>query len=118
VGAADHEPAGRIDQELGPPAVEPGLLEHRTDDLADHRILDGVLGELAIADPLRMLGRYDDGAHRDRGVALVLDRDLALAVGPEPLELVEAAEALPDRGEPLGDPMREDDRERHPLAGL
>ena len=67
---------------------------------------------------LGVLGGDHDGAHRHRPVALVLDRDLRLAVGPEPLDARVAVEALPHRGQPLGDPVRQHDRQRHQLAGL
>ena len=47
MGAADHEAPGWIDEEtLGSAVVEPGLFQHRPDDIVDDRLVDGALGQL------------------------------------------------------------------------
>ena len=49
---------------------------------------------------------------RDRPVAVVLDGDLGLAVGPQ----VRDRAVLADLGQPLGQPVRQRDRQRHQLG--
>ena len=61
-----------------------------------------------------VLGGDDDGADALRDAALVLDRDLGLAVGPEVRQLA----GLADLGQPAGHPVGQRDRQRHQLGGL
>jgi len=61
-----------------------------------------------------MLRRHDDSVDGAGHCALVADGDLGLAVGPE--EVDDAR--LPHLGEPLGQPVREPDRDGHELRGL
>ena len=64
---------------------------------------------------LGVLGGDDDGVEPDRAVvAVVLDGDLGLAVGAQ----VGHVAVLADRGEPLGEPVGERDRQRHQLGGV
>ena len=117
VGAADHEPACRIDEKLGAPASRPAFVEHRLDDFLDHAFADGAVGRAAGCRSARRAGWRPRRSYRDRPIALVLHRHLGLAVGPQPLD-PRAVGALPHRGQPLGDPVRQHDRQRHALAGL
>ena len=85
-------------------------VEHRLDDLLgdvglQHRLEVDVGGVLA---------GDDDGVEPDRAVAVVLDGDLGLAVRAQ----VGDRAVLADRGEPLGQPVRQRDRQRHQLGGV
>ena len=51
---------------------------------------------------------------RTGAVAVVLDGDLGLAVGAQ----VGHVAVLADLGQPLGEPVRERDRQRHQLGGV
>src|SRR5438876_1118444 len=59
----------------------------------------------------RMLCADDDGVDPHGAVAVVLDRDLALAIGPQPIDLA----LLPHARQPIENPMRQRDRQRHHL---
>ena len=61
-----------------------------------------------------VLAGDDDGVEADRAVAVVLDGDLGLAVRAQ----VRHRAVLADRGQPLGQPVRERDRQRHQLGGV
>ena len=72
VRAADHEPAGRVD--VVRDVVADPFAERRLDDLLDDELVD-----FCVRDVGRVLRRDDDRVDADRRVAVVLDRDLALA---------------------------------------
>ena len=57
-------------------------------------------------------------AHPDRAVIFIFDRDLGLAVGPKPCDLLMAIVPLSHGGQPLRDAVRQDDRQRHAFRGL
>ncbi len=80
-------------------------LDHLLEDVLAHG-LDG--NEAAV------LGGDDDGVHAHRPVALVLDRDLALAVGPQVVDEALAA----DLRQAAGQLVRQHDRQRHQLGRL
>ena len=61
-----------------------------------------------------VLGGQHDGVEPDRAVAVVADGDLGLAVGTQVGDLA----ALADRGQPLGQPVGQVDRQRHQLGGV
>ena len=82
-------------------------------DRQDHLLLDR-LADRRVRDLRRVLGRDDHGVDPLRGGAVVLDRHLALRVGPEPGERA----VLPQLGQPVDDPVRQGDRQRHQLGGL
>jgi len=94
--AADHELAGRVDEEaiaefvLVVAARNRGL-EHRQHHLLPEIGLDRRLG----IDPLGVLGGDQQLVDRDRAAFGVADADLGLAVGPE---VVERAVLGPPRG--------------------
>jgi hypothetical protein len=97
---AHHEAAGGVDE----------VLRLLVEELRRNRGLDHLLQDV-LADGLdghepAVLGGHDDGVHADRPVALVLDRDLALAVGPQVVDDALAA----DLGEPSGQPVGQHDR--------
>ena len=73
-----------------------------------------VVADLLLGDVGRVLRRDDHGVHAHRLIAVVLDRDLALAVGPQPVDLA----AAPHRGQAAGEAVRQHDRQRHQLGGL
>ena len=106
--AADDETPGRVDQDLGAVRVEELLGDGRLDDRLQEVGLDLVLRALL------MLGAYEDLVDGDGAVALVAHRDLALAVGPEVVQLA----VLAHLGEALGEPVGQADRQRHQLVGL
>ncbi len=62
----------------------------------------------------RVLGRQHHGVDADRAVAVVADRHLGLAVRAQ----VGHQALLADGGEPLGQPVRQPDRQRHQLGGV
>mmetsp|Transcript_2880 Transcript_2880/g.9377 ORF Transcript_2880/g.9377 Transcript_2880/m.9377 type:complete len:508 (+) Transcript_2880:268-1791(+) len=110
VGAADGEPARRVQVEDGV-RVE----QRRGDDLLDH-LLHEILADLLVGDGLVVLRGDEHGvdALRTHGAAfvLVLDRDLRLAVGADP----RAGAVLAHLREPVPDRVREHERHRHELA--
>jgi hypothetical protein len=83
------------------------------DGRQDHG-LDDVRAQALGTDVGVVLGRDDDGPDSLRDAALVLDRDLGLAVRAEVRELARLA----DLGQPPGHPVRERDRQRHQLRRL
>ena len=86
------------------------LGEHRADHVLSHVGLEQAVER----DVLGVLAGHDHGVERDRPVALVGDGDLGLAVGAQVGQLA----ALPDRREPLGEAVREEDRQGHQLGGV
>ncbi len=94
------------------------LFQHRTNHRLDHCGPDGVLAELPAARLLGMLGRDHHGPDRDGTVFLVFHRHLGLAVGSEPLDRGQPVQSLAHRGQPLGHPVGQDDRQRHALPGF
>ena len=108
-GPADDEAAGGIDVVLGV-LVEPLGGKHGLDD-----VLEDVGVQLVVADGLGVLAGDDDGV--DAGglaVLVVLDRDLALAVGAQIRQLA----GLAHRGELAGELVGQRDGSRHQLGGL
>ncbi len=110
--AADHEPAGRVDQEVARAAalvVEVGR-QHRLDDVLPQVGLDLRLA----VDAVGVLGRDQELLDRDRPAVAVADGHLGLAVraqvGHDPV--------LAHLRQPLGDPVGERDRHRHQLGRL
>ena len=112
-----NRPVG-IDEESGASRLQAGLLEHRTDHFLDDGAPQRRLAQLTRAVPLGVLSGNHHGTHPDGAIALVLHRHLALAVGAEPCDGRVAVCALPNRGEALGNPVRQHDGQRHPLAGF
>ena len=108
---ADLEPAGGVHQQPVVGRVEVEGLEDRLDD-----VLADVGGQHVLqADVLGVLARHDDGVDALRPVVLVvLDGDLGLAVGPQ----VRDGAVLAHRGQPLGQPVRQRDRQRHQCSGV
>ena len=108
VRPADHEASRRVDVDLR-------VLVHQL--RGDHAV-DDLLGDVFLHRLLRderaVLGGKDDRVDPHRRVAVVLDRDLRLAVGPQ---VVEHAVA-PRAGQALGELVREHDRQRHQLFGF
>ena len=108
-GPADDEAAGGIDVVLGV-LVEPRCGQHGLDD-----VLEDVGVELFVADALGVLAGDD---HRvDAGglaVLVVLDRDLALAVGAQIRQLA----VLAHRGQLAAELVGQRDGGRHQLGGL
>src|SRR5690606_4382168 len=74
-GAANHEGARRVDEELGVAAHELCAFEHGTNDLALN-----VSVQLRLRDLPLMLGGEHNGLDADRTVAVVTDCDLRLPV--------------------------------------
>ncbi len=113
--AADLEAAGRVDQRpvVGHVEVGAGVTQLGEDRLEDVR---GDVGrEHAVERHVGgVLGRQDDRVELDGAVAVVGDRHLGLAVGAQVGEVA----VLADLGEPLGEPVREVDRQRHQLGGV
>ena len=83
------------------------------DDGLDH-LLEDVLAHGLDRHEAAVLGGDDDGVDPDGLVALVLDRDLALAVGPEVVDEALAA----DLRQAAGQLVRQHDRQRHQLGRL
>ena len=96
IGSADDEAAGGVDVELGVLVEELGGNDGLDDVLHDVGA-ELLVGLVAIV--LGVLGGDDDGVDADRlAVGVVLDGDLALAVGAEVRELA----VLADFGELAG----------------
>ena len=108
VRAADHEAAGRVDQD-----ARLRVHQRRRDDLLDD-VLGDVGAELLGRDLVAVLRRDDHGVDADRRVAVVLDADLGLAVRPEVGRAALAARLR----QPLAQPVRQHDRQRHQLRRL
>ena len=108
--AADHEAAGRVDQEAAPQLV--GVIqllgEDRHDDVLPEVVLDLSLGALGV------LAGDQELLDRHRPAVLVAHADLGLAVGTQ---VVQRA-VLAHLGQPLREPVGERDRQRHQLRRL
>ncbi len=99
--------ARRVDVQRGvriPPRAQHARPQ-RGADVLDNLLLGGLRG---------VLGRDDHGRDFLRLVVLVEDRNLGLAVGAEKADLA----ALAIVGQPLGEPVSEQNRERHHLFRL
>ena len=105
---AGHEPAGRVDVH-DRVRVAQLVRDRRQDDR-----LDDVGAEALGADVRVVLGGHDDGPHPLGDAALVLDRDLGLAVRSQVRQLA----GLADLGQAAGHPVGERDRQRHELRRL
>ena len=108
--AADHEPAGRVDEEvlaqLG--RVVELLGQDRLNDVLPEVVRDHRFGALAV------LRGDQELLDLDRPAVDVAHADLGLAVGAQ---VVERA-GLSHRGEPLGEAVRQRDRQRHQRVRL
>ena len=106
---ADHEASRWVD-EIARAAVEELRIDHRLDHmLRDRR------GDLWLLNVRGMLRRDHDRVNAANRLAeSVLDRNLALAIGPQPRKHA----ALPHLGQPPRQPVRERDRHRHELGCL
>ena len=105
---AGDEPTGRVD--VHDRVLRAQLWRDRRED--DR--LDDVGAEPLRADVGIVLRGDDDGPHPLGDAALVLDRDLRLAVRPQVRQLA----GLADLGQAPRHPVRERDRERHQLRRL
>ena len=114
VGAADHEIAGRVDQEVGGLLRHPALRQRRLDRGRDHLLDQAGRVLLAVAALLVVLGRDHDLGAADRLAVDILHRDLALGVGLQVGELAVAALLR----QHLQDLVREVDRRGHVRALL
>ena len=85
----------------------------RRHDRLDH-LLQDVLAQRLDLDQVAVLRRDDHRLDADRLAALVLDRDLALAVGAQVVDQPLA----PHLGQPPRQLVRQHDRQRHQLLGL
>jgi hypothetical protein len=108
--AADHEASGRIHEVLDVPGDRDLLrVQHRLDDLLDHRLLDVLVLDFRV-----VLRGQHHGVDLGRLAVHVLHRDLALRVRAQPLELA----ALAQLRLQLDETMREVDGQRHETLGL
>ena len=109
VGAAEHEAAGGVGQQL---VVVVGELrrQQRVDDVLVQVGLEQGLG----VEPGLVLAGDQDGAQPLGPAVLVVDGDLGLAVGPQ----VGHHAGLAHLGQPLGQPVGQPDRQRHEVVGL
>ena len=106
---ADHEAAGRVDEELGLVGDQRGR-QHRTHDLLHHRLF-----ERLVLDVFAVLGGDDDRVDAERTiVAGVANRNLALAVGAQEVDHALLAHV----GQLLRQLVRRHDRQRHQLGRL
>ena len=110
-GAADDEAARRVDQEVGLERVR--VVEVGRDD-RDDDVLPEVGRDLLARGLLGVLRGDEQLLDGDRAAVDVADRDLRLAVGTQ----VAQRAVLADRGEPLGQAVREADRGGHELGRL
>ena len=113
--ATDLEAAGGVDERAVGGGVEVGALigelrQHGRDDV----LLDVGRQQVVEGDVGGVLGGQHDGVEPDGLVAVVGDGDLGLAVGAQVGDLA----GLADRGELLGEAVREEDRQRHQLGGV
>ena len=108
VGTTDDEIPGGVD------VIDDIWSDHlgwqaRLDDL-----LNDILFDLGVGHIRRVLGRDDDVVDPDRLVLIVDDRDLALGVRTQPVDvLVEAS-----FGQSVGDAVRKGDGQRHQFFGV
>jgi len=107
---ADLEPAGRVDEQPERRGVDVDLVDDGLDDM---------VGDVGLKEVLQrhvggVLGRDDHRVERHGPVTVVGDRHLGLAVRAQVRHLA----ALADLGQPLGEPVREPDRQRHELWGV
>ena len=72
------------------------------------------LDDLGVRDVRGVLRRDDHRIDPDRREAVVFDGHLALGVGPQPGNRA----VLPQVGDPVDDPVRQRDRQRHQLGGV
>ena len=108
-GSADDEAAGGVDVVLGV-LVEPLGGQHGLDD-----VLEDVGVQLLVADALGVLAADDHGVDaRGLAVLVVLDRDLALAVGAQVGQLA----ALAHFGQLAAELVGQRDGRGHQLGGL
>src|SRR6185436_1438565 len=77
-------------------------------------LLDDVFFHGLLRDERAVLAGNDDGVDAHRPGAVVFDRDLRLAVRPQVLEDA----VTPRARQPLGELVREHDRQRHQLFGF
>ena len=116
--AAGDEAAGRVDQhEAG--ILEPLVRAQRPlDDRAQHVLDDVVADPRLIVDVRMVLSRdqqpLDAQRHEPAAVLAVAHGHLGLAVRPQVVDHL----GLAHRRQPLGDPMREVDRQRHQRLGV
>lgn len=112
VGSADDEAAGGVD------VVDGLLIEVLGGDDGLDDVLHDVLVNLLVGDVGLVLGGDDDGVDADRDHAavllLVLDGDLGLTIGAQPLE----GSILANVGETLAEAGGEEVGEGHELGGL
>ncbi len=114
VRSADHEIAGRVDQEVGALRRHPALGQRRGDGVADQVLDHARRVLLAVAGVGIVLGRDHDLGAADRLAVDVFDGDLALGVGLQVEDLSAAALV----GQHLEDLVGEVDRGRHERALL
>ena len=103
VRSADHEASGRVDVVLDL-ALDEVRREDWLDDLVDHEVLNFGVGDFFI-----VLRGDDDGVDTNRAIFVILDCDLALAVGTKPVDFL----LLAGFRQAIGDAVREGDRQRH-----
>ena len=109
VGAAEHELAGRVGQDLVAVVGE----------LGRHQRGDDVVAQVGLEQRLEVdvgpvLGGDEHRLQPDRPAVLVLEGDLGLAVGAQ----VGQHARLADLGQALGQPVGQPDRQRHEVVGL
>ena len=109
-GAADHEAAGRVDEEVLAqlPGVVELLRQDRLDDVLPEVVRDQRLGALLVLRGDQQL------LDLDRPAVAVAHGHLRLAVGTQVRDHL----GLADVGQAVGELVGERDRERHQLVGL
>ncbi len=111
---ADHEAARRVDEEVILRVELALVVELRRED-GMHDVLPEVGTDQGVGvHPVLVLSRDQDLLDLDRPPALVADRDLRLAVGAKVRHDIAAS----DLGEPVGELVRERDRQWHQLRRL
>ena len=111
--AADHEPAGRVDQQ---PVVGGVEVSWPARPAPGRRRARGCRGRAVTPGRCRRRAGVESTTVSSRTgvVAVVLDGDLGLAVGAQ----VGQRAVLADLGEPARQPVRQRDRQRHQLRGV